>query len=143
MIIHSIKGLSAEAEASITSFPFVLTTPIAAVQQCSNMMTTPTLLVLLGAAIIGHAYAAPELAKHIAATRGAASNNNCANTPGDTSNNFSCLFVKFFSQCDWNVAAGCDATCQRCKSHLLIRSCGHVNKQLLIEGGQKGLKLSE
>jgi hypothetical protein len=104
------------------------------------MMTAPTLLVLLGAAIIGHAYAAPELAKHIAATRGAATSTGCANTPGDTSGKFMCFKASIFNLCDKNAGAGCDATCQRCKSHSHIQARGHVHEQLLVYGGHKGSK---
>jgi hypothetical protein len=102
------------------------------------MMTTSTLLVLVGAAIIGHTYAAPELAKHIAATRGATTSTGCANTPGDTASKHKCSFVRFFSLCDQNAGAGCDATCQRCKSHSLIQARGHVHELLL--SGHKGSK---
>jgi hypothetical protein len=102
------------------------------------MMTTPTLLVLVGAAIIGHTYAAPELAKHIAATRGATTSTGCANTPGDTTGKIKCLVVRFLGKCDQNAGAGCDATCQRCKSHSLIQARGHVHELLLSD--HKGSK---
>lgn len=50
----------------------------------------------------------------------------CPNTPGDTKDFFKCLSVRYGGYCDRllfgtiDLSTGCDATCQKCKSHSLI-----------------------